>query len=180
MFARVIAAASLVLAMSAPTWAADTNNLQVLRDAQKKTLTYAQLTVFDSVHMNVDNGVVTLSGWVTMPYKSSDLAKRVASAPGVTQVVNQIEVLPVSQWDDTLRMRIARAIYGNSTFWRYGAMANPPIRIVVENGHVTLDGVVNNEVERMMARSLATGFGEFSLTNALKTDAEVERELERL
>ena len=64
--------------------------------------------------------------------------------------------------------------------WRYGSMANPPIRIVVENGHVTLDGVVNNDVERMMARSLATGFGEFSLTNALKTDAEVERELERL
>ena len=115
MFARVIAAASLVLVTSAPTWAADTNNLQLLRDAQKKTLTYAQLTVFDSVHLNVDNGVVTLSGWVTMPYKSSDLAKRVASAPGVTQVVNQIEVLPVSQWDDTLRMRIARAIYGNST-----------------------------------------------------------------
>ena len=69
----------LVLVTSAPTWAADTNNLQLLRDAQKKTLTYAQLTVFDSVHLNVDNGVVTLSGWVTMPYKSSDLAKRVAS-----------------------------------------------------------------------------------------------------
>ena len=151
-----------------------------LRDAQKKTLTYAQLTVFDSVHMDVDNGVITLSGWVTMPYKATDLAKRVATTPGATQVINRIEVLPVSQFDDDLRFRIARAIYGNSTFWRYGAMANPPIRIVVENGHVTLDGVVNNDVERMMARSLATGFGAFSVTNALKTDAEVERELERL
>jgi len=89
-------------------------------------------------------------------------------------------VLPVSSWDDELRFRIARAIYGNSSFWTYGAMANPPIHIVVENGRVTLEGVVNSNVDRMIARSIASSFGAFSVTNNLKTDAEISAELERL
>ena len=89
-------------------------------------------------------------------------------------------MLPVSQFDDELRFRIARAIYGNSSFWNYAAMANPPIHIVVNHGRVTLEGVVNTAVERMLARSLASGFGAFEVTNALKTDAEVAAELERM
>ena len=72
---------------------------------------------------------------------------------------NQIAVLPVSQFDDELRYRIARSIYGNSNFWNYAIMANPPIHIVVEHGRVTLTGVVQSEVDRMLARSLATQFG---------------------
>jgi len=59
-------------------------------------------------------------------------------------------------------------------------MANPPIHIVVENGRVTLEGVVNSNVDRMVARSIASSFGAFSVTNNLKTDAEVTAELERL
>ncbi len=85
-------------------------------------------------------------------------------------------MLPISSYDDDLRSRIARAIYGNSAFWRYAAQANPPIHIIVENGHVTLTGVVNNNVDRMLARSLATGFGELSVTNQLKTDSEMRSE----
>jgi osmotically-inducible protein OsmY len=82
----------------------------------------------------------------------------------------------VSTWDDELRVRIARAIYGNSAFWQYGARANPPIHIIVERGHVTLTGVVHSAVERMLARTLATGFGELSVTNELRTDAEMRSE----
>jgi hyperosmotically inducible protein len=115
-----------------------------------------------------------------MPYKRTDIEKRVAKLDGVTEVQNRIEVLPVSMYDDELRVRIARAIYGNSNFWNYASMANPPIHIIVENGHVTLEGVVNNNVDRMLARSLASGFGTFSLKNDLKTDAEVQAELEKL
>jgi BON domain-containing protein len=77
-------------------------------------------------------------------------------------------------------LRIARAIYGNSNFWTYGAMANPPIHIIVENGRVTLEGVVNSNVDRMLARSIASSFGAFSVTNNLKTDSEVTKDLERL
>jgi hyperosmotically inducible protein len=141
---------------------------------------YANFTVFDDVAAGIDNGVVTLTGHVTMPYKRDDLAKRIAKVNGVASVQNKIEVLPVSMFDDELRFRIARAIYGNSSFWQYAAMANPPIHIVVKNGNVTLTGVVNSNVERALARSLATGFGEFSVKNDLKTDAEMKQVLEQI
>jgi hyperosmotically inducible protein len=180
MFARFIAAVTVALALSAPAWAADRKDLQVVRDVQKQVLTYPQFSIFDTVHMQIDSGIVTLTGKVTMPYKKNDLAKRVARIDGVHQVVNRITVLPVSGFDDELRFRIARAIYGNSNFWNYGSMANPPIHVIVENGHVTLDGVVNSNTDRMLARSIASSFGAFSVTNDLKTDAEVEQELERL
>ena len=180
MFARFAAAAIVVLALSAPAWAADRKDLQVARDVQKQVLTYPQFSIFDSVHMQIDEGVVTLLGKVTMPYKKNDLEKRVAKIDGVHQVVNRITVLPVSTFDDELRFRIARAIYGNSNFWNYGSMVNPPIHIIVENGHVTLDGVVNSNTDRMLARSIASSFGAFSVTNDLKTDAEAEQELEKL
>ncbi len=134
---------------------------------------YPQFTIFDYVSGTVDNGVVTLTGKVTMPFKKNDIGKRAGEISGVREVLNRIDVLPVSIYDDQLRRRIARAIYGNSAFWQYGAMANPPIHIIVEGGHVTLTGVVNSNVDRMLARSLAVGFGEFSVTNDLRTDAEM-------
>jgi len=180
MFAKFIAALTVVLALSAPAWAADRKELQVVRDVQKQVLTYPQFSIFDAIHMQVDNGTVLLTGKVTMPYKKNDIEKRVAKIDGVHQVVNNITVLPVSQFDDELRFRIARAIYGNSNFWNYGSMANPPIHVIVENGHVTLDGVVNSNTDRMLARSIASSFGAFSVTNDLKTDAEAEAELEHL
>ena len=180
MFVRFIAAMMVVLAVSAPAWAAERKNLQVANDVSRQVLTYPQFSIFDSVHMQVDNGIVTLTGKVTMPYKKNDIEKRIAKIDGVDQVVNKITVLPVSTFDDELRFRIARAIYGNSNFWNYGSMANPPIHIIVENGHVTLDGVVNSNTDRMLARSIASSFGAFSVTNDLKTDAEAEQELEHL
>jgi osmotically-inducible protein OsmY len=178
MVARFVAALTVVLALSAPAFAADRKDLQVARDVSKQVLTYPQFSIFDTVHMQIDNGTVTLIGKVTMPYKKNDIEKRVARIDGVHQVVNKITVLPVSQFDDELRFRIARAIYGNSNFWNYGSMANPPIHIIVENGHVTLDGVVNSNTDRVLARSIASSFGAFSVTNDLKTDAEAEQELE--
>ena len=180
MVARFVAALTVVLALSAPAFAADRKDLQVARDVSKQVMTYPQFSIFDAVHMQVDNGIVTLLGKVTMPYKKNDIEKRVARIDGVHQVVNKITVLPVSQFDDELRFRIARAIYGNSNFWNYGSMANPPIHIIVENGHVTLDGVVNSNTDRVLARSIASSFGAFSVTNDLKTDAEAEQELEHL
>ena len=98
----------------------------------------------------------------------------------MTRVVNQLEVLPVSIYDDELRYQIARAIYGNPSFWHYAAMANPPIHIIVDRGRVTLTGVVNSNVERMLARSIATSYGAFKVTDDLKTDAEVRAVLEKV
>ena len=169
-----------LLASSASAYAqGERKDLQVFNDIADQVNRYTQLTVFDSISASVDKGHVVLSGWVTMPYKKDDLEKRVRKVAGVDVVDNKIGVLPVSQFDDELRFRIARAIYGNSLFWGYASMANPPIRVVVNRGHVTLEGVVQSNVERMVARSLATGFGEFEVKNELKTDAEVKESLEK-
>lgn len=180
MFAKVVATVIVTLAMSAPAWAQDREDLAVFQDVSRQVLRYAQFTIFDSIQAQVDEGVVTLTGKVTMPYKRDDIARRVAKVEGVRQVNNEVTVLPVSMFDDELRLRISRAIYGNSNFWRYGSMVNPPIHIVVENGRVTLEGVVNSNIDRMLARSIASSSNAFSVTNNLKTDAEVEAELERL
>jgi hyperosmotically inducible protein len=149
-------------------------DFQVAKDISTSVANYAQFTIFDTVDGSVHDGVVTLTGKVTMPFKRDDIVRRVSKVDGVRQVDNQIAVLPVSPSDDALRYRIARSIYGNSNFWNYATMANPPIHILVEHGRVTLSGVVNSEVDRMLARSLATQqFGAFSVTNDLKTDAEM-------
>ena len=153
-------------------------DLQVFNDLADQVNRYTQLTIFDSISASVDDGRVVLTGWVTMPFKRDDLERRVRKVEGVMTVDNKIGVLPVSQFDDQLRFRIARAIYGHSSFWNYAMMANPPIRVVVNRGRVTLEGVVQSNVERMLARSLASGFGEFELKNELKTDAEVREAME--
>ena len=152
---------------------AERKDFQVAKDIATTVQRYAQFTIFDDVNANVLDGVVTLTGKVTMPFKRDDIEKRIARVDGVRGVKDQISVLPVSQFDDELRYRIARSIYNNSNFWSYAIMANPPILIVVEHGRVTLTGVVQSDVDRMLARSLATQFGALSVTNALKTDAEV-------
>jgi osmotically-inducible protein OsmY len=164
---------------SADKQKAERQDLQVFNDIASQVNRYTQLTIFDSISASVENGRVVLSGWVTMPYKRDDLERRVRKVEGVETIDNKIGVLPVSQFDDELRFRIARAIYGHSLFWNYANMVNPPIRIVVNRGRVTLEGVVQSNVERQLARSLAAGFGQFDLKNALKTDAEVREEMER-
>jgi osmotically-inducible protein OsmY len=177
------ATAFLLLTLSAQgALAADfgRKNLQVFNDVSTAVNRYERFTVFDDVSAGVKDGVVTLTGKVTMPYKKTDIEKRVAKVDGVTQVIDKIEVLPVSLWDDQLRYRIARAIYGNGNFSNLAIMANPPIHIIVENGRVTLTGVVQSEVDRALARSLATGRGEFSVKNELKTEEEVRAAIEKL
>lgn len=155
-------------------------DLQIFNDVSRQVQRYVYFTVFDDVRASIDEGVVTLSGKVTMPFKANEIEKRVANVDGVTRVVNRLEVLPVSIFDDELRYQIARAIYGNPSFWQYAAMANPPIHIVVERGRVTLTGVVNSNVERMLARSIATSFGALRIDDDLKTDAEVRAALEKV
>jgi hyperosmotically inducible periplasmic protein len=175
MAAGLVLMANVTLAASIDT----RKDFQVLKDVATSVERYTRFTIFDDVSASVKDGVVTLTGKVTMPFKRDDIEKRVAKVNGVVTVRDEITVLPVSQFDDELRYRIARSIYGHSNFWNYAIMANPPIHIVVERGRVTLTGVVGSEVDRMLARSLATQFGAFSVTNDLKTDAEMREALEK-
>ena len=179
MLGRIVATALVLLAVSTPAFA-QRDDLQVFRDVQKQVLRYPNFTIFDSVNAQIDNGIVVLSGKVTMPYKRTAIERRVAKVEGIQRVENRIEVLPASQFDDDLRFAIARAIYGNPAFHGYLSMVNPPIHIIVERGRVTLEGVVNNEVDRMLARSIASSFPTFELKNELKTDAEVQEDLEKI
>lgn len=167
----------LLLAPAAAVAQIDTHDRLVFEQIVEQVQRYTQYTIFDSVSASVDDGRIVLAGWVTMPYKRDDIERRVRRVDGVLSVENSIRVLPVSTGDDELRFRIARAIYGNVSFWQYASMANPPIKIVVNNGRVTLEGVVNTNVERMLARSLADGFGALGVTNRLRTDAEVREML---
>ena len=156
------------------------NDARIFGDIVREVVTYPRFTVFDNISGSVDHGAVTLTGEVTQPFKAADIARRVEHVPGVVTVRNEIRTLPVSFFDDELRYRIARAIYGNPEFWQYAAMANPPIHIIVDNGHVTLTGVVGSNVERALASSLANSFDAFSVENRLKTDAEMRALLAKL
>jgi hyperosmotically inducible periplasmic protein len=165
-----------LVSLASAAFAQDRRDVRAADDISRAVNRYSRFTIFDDINTRIENGIVTLSGKVTMPYKKDDIGKIVAKVDGVREVQNNIEVLPVSTYDENLRYRIGRAIYSNPPFWNYATMANPPIHIIVEGGHVRLTGVVNSNVERMLARSLATGFGELSVVNELKTDAEVRSE----
>ena len=169
----------MLLALSTPALAQD-NNLQLFRSVQRQVLQYPHFTIFDSVNAEIDNGVVTLTGKVTMPYKRDDIEKRVSRVSGIREVQNKLEVLPVSQFDDELRYLIARAIYTNPAFSQFASMVNPPIHVIVDRGRVTLEGVVISDVDKMVARSIASSFPAFEVKNELKTEQEVKRQLEQL
>jgi hyperosmotically inducible periplasmic protein len=153
---------------------------QIGQDVANQILSYGRFTVFDEVNIQVEQGIVRLSGKVTMPDKPDEIARRASRVDGVKSVENRITVLPLSPFDDDLRFQVARAIYGNPAFWSYASMANPPIHIIVEHGRVTLTGVVNSDMERSLARSLASRSSALSVKNELKTDAEVKADLERI
>jgi hyperosmotically inducible protein len=170
----------LTLALSAtPALAQDRTDGRIFQEISAAVTNYVHFTVFDDINASVEQGVVTLEGGVTMPYKSKDIERMVRKIRGVREVHNKIITLPVSQFDDELRFRIARAIYGSPSFWQYASMPNPPIHILVNRGHVTLSGVVQSNVERMLARSIASGYGAFSVKNELRTDAEAQAALQR-
>lgn len=167
---RAVGAVVAWLAVASVAVAQDRQDLRLAGEISAAVQSYPRFTIFDDINGNVENGVVTLTGKVTMPFKKQEIERRVERIDGVREVRSEISVLPASIYDDDLRRRIARAIYGDPSFWSYAAMANPPIHIIVENGRVTLTGVVNSNVERAIARSLATGRGELSVSNELRTE----------
>jgi osmotically-inducible protein OsmY len=115
---------------------------------------YDLFTVYDDFQGSVKNGVVHLGGAVTEPKKLDDVIERVAKIRGVQAIDNKVTVLPANQDDNRLRSAIANAIYSLTDFERY-SMANPPIHVIVNRGHVTLTGVVRSEIEKRKAYEAA-------------------------
>lgn len=133
--------------------------------------------MFNSLKLNVENGVVTVSGDVR-DYSARDSALAIiATEPGVKDVIDEINVLPASIYDDELRLRVARTIYGHPALQKYAIDPQAPIRIVVENGHVRLEGVVDTQMDKQIAGMQASSVpGVFSVQNNLIVAKEKSKE----
>ena len=149
---------------------------RIVREVRHELVTLPYYGVFDWLEYVVqpDNKVV-LRGQVVRPTTKSDAENRVKDIEGVSGVVNEIEVLPLSPNDDRLRRALYRAIYGqNSPLFRYAMQSVPPIHIVVRNGRATLKGVVANKGDANLAYIRARGVpGLFDVKNELKIESEM-------
>jgi hyperosmotically inducible protein len=142
---------------------------RIAREVRHELLMLPYFGVFDNIEYRVDGDTVTLYGAVTRPVLKSDAENVVKHIEGVDHVVNNIEVLPPSPMDDQLRIALFRAIYGYPSLEKYALGVQKPIRIIVKNGHVTLEGVVDNDTDKNLAAMRANGVpGIFSVTNNLR------------
>jgi hyperosmotically inducible protein len=147
----------------------DPATVDINKEVRHELVMLPYLDVFDNLAYRVDGNTVTLTGQVTRPTLKSDAEKVVERIAGVDQVNNQIEVLPLSSHDDRLRRTLYRAIYGYGPMTRYSLPVLKPIRIIVKNGNVTLEGVVDNQADKNIANIRANGVhGVFSVTNNLR------------
>ena len=127
--------------------------------------------VFDNLSFKLDGSEVTLLGQALLPITADNVGARVGKVPGVTKVINEIEVLPVSENDDSIRLRAYRALFGAADLYRYGLAANPSIHIIVKNGRLTLEGVVSTESDGRRAVMAVRGLsGVFSTKSNLKIE----------
>ncbi len=139
---------------------------------RRELVTLPFYNVFDNLTYRVDGDVVTLSGHVTRPTLKSSAENVVRRLAGVSRVNNEIEVLPLSPFDDRLRLAVFRSIYSQSALNRYALGAIPGIHIIVKNGNVTLEGVVGREMDRNIAFLRANGVsGVFNVENNLRVES---------
>ena len=147
---------------------------QIAKEVRHQLVMLPYFGVFDDLGFTVNGSTVTLVGEVTRPTLKSDAGNVVKRVEGVSNIVNNIEVLPLSPDDDRIRRAVYRSIYGDSALsTRYGFQALPSIHIIVKNGHVRLEGVVANEGDKNIAGIRANGVpGAFSVENDLRVEGK--------
>lgn len=146
---------------------------RITREVRHELLMLPYFGVFDNIAFQVQGDTVVLLGQVVRPVLKSDAENAVKHIEGVTKVENQIEVLPLSPMDDRLRLELYRAIYGYPALEKYALGVQKPIRIIAKNGHVTLEGVVDNENDKNVAGLRANGVpGIFSVANNLRVESQ--------
>jgi hyperosmotically inducible protein len=170
--AAVVAGAGVAGAANRDKAVAPKTDGDLVSRLQHEIRMYPYYTIWDDLSFRVNDGHVELLGAVSQPYKKQDIERLVERVPGVAGVTDEIKVLPVSPMDDRLRLQIARAIYRDPSLSRYAIQAVPPIHIIVDNGHVTLTGVVNNDVEKQIAgmRASSAGLSFGPVTNDLEVE----------
>ncbi len=141
---------------------------RVQREVMHRILMLPYYGVFDAIGFKIEGYDVTLTGKVTRPTLKDDAANAIKKIEGVEHINNQIQVLPVSFFDDRLRRDVFRAVYGYGPLQRYSLPPIKPIRIIVENGNVALEGIVDSQFDKNVAGIRANGVpGAFSVTNNL-------------
>jgi len=144
---------------------------RIAREVRHELVMLPYYGVFDNLAFTVNGGTVTLLGQVTRPTLKSDGENVVKRIEGVDRVINNIKVLPLSPNDDRIRLAVYRAVYGTPGLDRYGLQAVPPVHIIVENGNVTLEGVVATQADKDLAGIKANGVpGVFSVKNNLRVE----------
>ena len=151
---------------------------RIIKEVHHELVMLPYYGVFDNLAYKVESdGTVTLLGQVSRPTLKSDSENAVKRIEGVEKVVNNIEVLPTSPNDDRIRRTVYRAIYGNSVLSQYQLRAVPPIHIIVNKGHVTLEGVVARSMDKQVAGMQTNGVsGVFSVTNNLRVEEEDKKD----
>lgn len=148
------------------------SDLQIAKQVRHELLMLPYYGVFDNLEFSVDNANVTIMGQVTRPTLKSDAGRTIAKIEGVKHVDNQIEVLPLSSMDDRIRIAVFHAVYGKAPLNQYALRAVPTIHIIVDNGHVTLEGAVARQSDKDIANIAANGVpGVFSVTDNLRVDS---------
>src|SRR6266478_3773692 len=149
---------ALLSATSAPAFRQETKaNQNIVREVRHQLLLLPYYSVFDNLAFKVDGDRVTLEGQVTRPTLKSDAEAAVKSIESISGVINNIEVLPLSPMDDQLRHALYRAIYGDAVLSKYGWSSMASIHIIVKNGRVNLEGVVDSEADKNLAGLRANG-----------------------
>lgn len=165
------APAAIAAPKSAAPPEAQNSSAWITRQVHHKLAMLPWYGVFDDLAYTVDGDQVTLMGAVVLPATKQDAEASVKSIPGVTQVIDNVEVLPLSSFDWQIRRAEYRAIFSEAQLSRYSMGVNPQIHIIVNNGHVTLEGYVNREADRNVATIRANSVpGVFSVINNLRVD----------
>ena len=165
----ILFAVLLTLTTLAPAQDSAKSQDRIAREVRHELLMLPYFGVFDYIAFKVDGGTVTLLGQVVWPTLKSDAENAVKHIEGVEKVNNQIEILPPSSMDDQLRIALFRAIYQYPALQKYELGVQKPIRIIVKNGRVTLEGVVDSDADKNLANLRAnTVPGIFGVTNNLQ------------
>jgi hyperosmotically inducible periplasmic protein len=148
-----------------------TEEASIVREVRHQLVMLPFYTLFDNLECKVEGSKITLMGEVVRPNLKDDAASAVKSVRGVETVDNQIKVLPLSPMDDQIRRAEYRAIYSQPNLQMYGMQSVPPIHIIVDRGHVTLEGVVARQADKDAAGIAANGVPNvFSVTNNLRVE----------
>lgn len=163
----VLAASSL--ARQAPAGTSANYEAWLTKQVRHELVMLPYYSVFDNLQYKVEGTKVTLIGQVVLPALKSDAGSAVKQIEGVTDVENRIQVLPTSPFDDQIRRAEYRAVYSSPSLQKYSLRSVAPIHIVVDSGHVTLEGTVAREADKNVAGLMANNVPNvFSVTNNLQ------------